>query len=93
MTKESVIELVKEVSGIDAIHGKVKTESMLYARYAATVIMFEEGYSHTEIADHFSMSRCNTYNALRSADHMLRYNRQFKDLYLSCIAKIAENES
>lgn len=93
MTKDSVIELVKSVAGVDAIHGMIKKESMLHVRYVASVIMYEEGYSHAEIAAQFSMSRSNMYNVFRSADNMLRYNRQFKDLYLACIAKIAENEA
>lgn len=69
-----------------------KETPVLFSRYVAIVMMYEEGISHVDIAKVFEMDRTNVYYSLKSISSLLETNKQFKNMYLSCIRRMAEME-
>jgi len=96
MTKEQILKVVKDETGVDLTdrdNVRSKHTPNLFARYAAIVLMHEEGHKPEDIASLFELHRTAIYYALISINSLLETNKQFKKMYLACIKRIAENES
>lgn len=62
------------------------------AKRIAVVLLFEEGYKHSDIGRILNRDRSLIYRDLKVADDHLNYNRTFKKKYLACIKRIADME-
>jgi hypothetical protein len=93
MNKEEIINIVSKVTGISYEGMKLsRPVSVLFAKYAAIIMMHEEGYSAIEIGEALKTHRTNIHSAIRVINDLLETNRTFKNTYLACIAKVSEME-
>jgi hypothetical protein len=90
---KKVIEIVEEVTGTNfAGMRDRKPVTHVFARYAAMLIMREEGICNIKIAALFGYQRSNITHAFNTINSLLETNKVFKTIYLACIARLAELE-
>lgn len=94
MNTTEIFEIVQEVTGFTAVElgERQRTEPLIQARYVFLLLMIEEGYGLKVVSTHLNTPYETLRYSERKADQLLCTDRQFKAVYLKCIAKIAEKE-
>lgn len=92
-----IVNIAAEAMGVSLseVMEKQKKKTALYARYIIMGILREEGYNTNEIAELFKDWTRNSIanHCVKVFDELLSYNRQFKDMYLSAVKAVEEQQN
>ncbi len=93
MTTDEIIFIVQLMTKV-SLNAMLKARkgTALNAKYVAILIMQEEGFKPDDIADVLDMKRNSIYWSLGRIAGLILEDKEFKKMYLDCIAYIANNE-
>lgn len=99
MTPKEIIAIVEDETGLQIIGLRKKnTWHVTLARYAAILMMHEEGVDRASISAALDADRATSYKALEAIEVLLEAGRKtkmskdFKKMYLACNARRCEIE-